>query len=371
MSGTPGIGSVGYSGALIYSSSSSTAPSSTASRYPGVTSVGNFTAAPDTQFTLSGLFQGIASQSSAISQYTVIIQNNNNSVSLTGRLLLNGVVTTTTTFTPAQFAQLTYVAGTVGSTDRITVNVTAGGVRGSPVQLVSTVTGSNSANALSAIKTTAPSASVVNQSVSSPTAPASTGQPITSLPGQPTVSSNPQASVLALFPTQAQLASQTQQSTAATPIVKLFQNAVVTPPQPSSSKAAATAATPGAVTYSIGAAGASRVGVGGSAVSIQTAPSNPVAPSLFDQLYQSAKGSSVPSSASTRTAYASSATSLTASIFNQNLPSYSSTSLIPSLRDLLLAQSSGNAQSSGTGLNYSLQRFGVQAYLKAQTVYQF
>lgn len=335
MSVSPGIGAVGYSVTHLYPSASlgSAASSSAAARTPNVTSIGNFTSAPDTQFSVSRLVQVAPQQTSTISQYTVTIQNNNSHTSLTGRLFLNGRVTTITTFTPAQYAQLTYASGQAGSTDRITVSVTASGVASSPVQLISTVTGSNSGNALSAIQTSAP--------IGSPSAP------VTNAPA-PSVS-------LSSAPAPASPAT-------AVPSVRDVQSGFS--PKPA----------PGTVTYSISAAGAARIGVGGSSVSILTTPSSTANPatSLFDQLSKSVKTAASPgtSPSFTLSANSPSATSLTASVFNPNTPSYSSTSLIPSLSDLLTAQST-ESQSALAGANFSLQRFGAQAYLKAQTLYTF
>ncbi len=122
---------------------------------------GSFTTAAGDLYHLSGLFEGLTGSNEAITSYQVALQGQAGDGS---ELLLNGVpVTTQTSFTPAQFAQLQFSAGSLNSSQTIVVSAqatgynadgsVAGTVDSTPVALTANVTGDRSINALGSLVT--------------------------------------------------------------------------------------------------------------------------------------------------------------------------------------------------------------------------
>ncbi len=149
-------------GTTSASSSGTTTTSSSSTTTTPLVPTGSFTTDAGDIYSLSGLFEGQTSSNETITSYQVALQGQTGDGS---ELLLNGVpVTTQTSFTPAQFAQLQFVAGNANSTQTLVVSAQAtgynssGGVAGyvdsTPVVLTANVTGTRSVNALAALVTT-------------------------------------------------------------------------------------------------------------------------------------------------------------------------------------------------------------------------
>ncbi len=128
----------------------------TGSTRPTVTTQGNFTAAVGDVYNVASLFSASAANGGSIAGYRVALGAGG------GELLLNGVaVANQTSFTAAQFAQLTYVAGPNGDQQTLTVaaqtgtllpsGAITGEVDSQPVQISASVTGTRSINVAGAL----------------------------------------------------------------------------------------------------------------------------------------------------------------------------------------------------------------------------
>ena len=125
---------------------------------PGLQTDGNFNAVAGDVYRLDSLFQASSPGGQAIAGYRVALDGGN------GTLNLNGVPTTLTTFTTAQFAQLTYTAGDQGTQGSLVVIAQTGTLQAngsltgeidSPaVQITGDVTGNRSINAMNALVNT-------------------------------------------------------------------------------------------------------------------------------------------------------------------------------------------------------------------------
>ncbi len=153
-------GTTSTSGSGTTTTSSSTAP---------LVPAGSFTTAAGDLYDLSSLFKGLTGSNETITAYQVALQGQTGDGS---QLLLNGVpVTTQTSFTPAEFAQLQFSAGSLNSSQTIVVSAQATGynadgsvagyVDSTPVALTANVTGDRSINALGSL-VTAPTGSDFN-----------------------------------------------------------------------------------------------------------------------------------------------------------------------------------------------------------------
>jgi hypothetical protein len=127
---------------------------------PTVNTVGNFTSAAGDAFSLSGLFSATAPTGATIADYEVAVEGTGGATA--GTLYLNGVATTQTSFTAAEFNQLQYVAGSSGSSNIEVVAQTQPvdssgnplGLIDSPaVSITNSVTGDRSLNAANALIT--------------------------------------------------------------------------------------------------------------------------------------------------------------------------------------------------------------------------
>lgn len=127
---------------------------------PTVNTVGNFTSAAGDTLSLSSLFSAKAPTGATIKSYEVAVEGIAGATA--GTLYLNGVATTQTSFTAAQFNQLQYVAGSSGSSNIEVVAQTQpvdssgnplGLIDSAAVSITNSVTGDRSLNAANALIT--------------------------------------------------------------------------------------------------------------------------------------------------------------------------------------------------------------------------
>jgi hypothetical protein len=140
---------------------------------PGLSTVGNLTAAAGDMFALRDLYSATAPTGSSIAGYRVALRSDQSAPN-DGRLMLGDVdVTDRVDFTADEFSQLHFIAGPSGSAQDLVVvartgtrgqNGTLSGITDSPaVQITASVTGRRSINAVGALLTqTDPTASDAN-----------------------------------------------------------------------------------------------------------------------------------------------------------------------------------------------------------------
>ena len=127
---------------------------------PGLSTVGNLTAAESDTFSVGKLFTGSAPKGGSITGYKVALRSDGSS----GQLTLDGNdVTTQRSFSADEFARLQYVAGTAGSSEDLVVVAQSGQrqsdgtianeVDSPAVQITANVTGTRSLNAIPALNT--------------------------------------------------------------------------------------------------------------------------------------------------------------------------------------------------------------------------
>ena len=125
---------------------------------PTMRTDGNFTANAGDTYRVNDLFHGNASAGQTIAGYHIALDGTG------GKLMLDGKdVTTQMGFTAAEFANLTYVAGSIGDVQRITAiaqlgtllkdGTLSGEIDSPAVQIVASITGTRSINAVNALST--------------------------------------------------------------------------------------------------------------------------------------------------------------------------------------------------------------------------
>jgi hypothetical protein len=179
----------------------------TGSGTPQLATVGNLTGIAGDTYSLGALFKATGANGQSISGYRVALGGAGN-----GTLQLNGVdVSDQTSFTAAQFAQLTYVMGDNGAARSLTVAAQSTSRRAgsqltntvdsAPIQINLATTGTRSLNALAALTTTptdsdAPLAALIRQA--NVLTGTGSGRPVIETPATAPPEQSPEQSLAAL-----------------------------------------------------------------------------------------------------------------------------------------------------------------------------